>query len=68
MKVGDLVKFSGGPVFPAAESGYAATGVITEVGNSEFRDPRKRSYKVLWGDGKRTTEWCSYLEVLSEKR
>ena len=68
MKVGDLVRFNGGPVFTAATSGYAATGVIIEVGNCEFRDPHKRSYKVLWADGKETKEWFSYLEVLNESR
>jgi len=68
MKVGDLVRFNGGPVFAAARSGYAATGVIVEVGGSDFRDPHKRSYAVLWADGKKTNEWFSYLEVLNESR
>ena len=69
MKVGDLVRFNGGPVFTAARSGYAATGVIVEVGSGAlFPDPHKRSYTVRWADGKKTNEWFSYLEVLSEER
>ena len=68
MKVGDLVRFNGGPVFKNARTRYAASGVIVEVETSEFCDPHKWSYKVLWADGKRTTEWFSYLEVLNESR
>jgi len=68
MKIGDLVRFNGGPVFENVRTGYAATGVIVEVGASEFRDPHKRSYKVLWADGKETNEWFSYLELLNESR
>ena len=65
MKVGDLVRFTGGPVFSAAEKGYAASGVITRVRPTESTGRLSAaSYTVLWADGKTTNEWFSYLEVL----
>ena len=66
MKKGDLVRFTGGPVFSAAEKGYAASGVITRGHtHGEHGEGRKAaSYTVLWADGKTTNEWFSYLEVL----
>tara|TARA_B100000029_G_C17176446_1_gene815270 strand:- start:140 stop:340 length:201 start_codon:yes stop_codon:yes gene_type:complete len=65
MKKGDLVRFTGGPVFSAAEKGYAASGVITRVTPTESTGRAKAaSYTVLWADGKTTNEWFSYLEVL----
>ncbi len=69
MKVGDLVRFDGGPVFHAAASRYAASGVITRVIPTESMGTRsKASYTVLWADGKTTNEWFSYLEALNEDR
>ncbi len=69
MKVGDLVRFDGGPVFHAAASRYAASGVITRVTPTErFGCPSTASYTVLWADGKTTNEWFSYLEALNEDR
>ena len=66
MKVGDLVRFNGGPVFNAAEKGYAASGVITRVMPTESTGrPSAASYTVLWADGKTTNEWFSYLELLT---
>jgi len=66
MKVGDLVRFNGGPVFNAAEKGYAASGVITRVIPTGITVTRPTaSYTVLWADGKTTNEWFSYLEVLT---
>ena len=65
MKKGDLVRFTGGPVFSAAEKGYAASGVITRVTPTESTGRAKAaSYTVLWADGRTTNEWFSYLEVL----
>ncbi len=65
MKVGDLVRFTGGPVFHAAERGYAASGVITRVTPTESTGRLSAaSYTVLWADGKTTNEWFSYLEPL----
>ena len=65
MKKGDLVRFTGGPVFSAAEKGYAASGVITRVTPTESTGrATAASYTVLWADGKTTNEWFSYLEVL----
>ena len=65
MKKGDLVRFTGGPVFSAAEKGYAASGVITRVTPTESTGrSTAASYTVLWADGKTTNEWFSYLEVL----
>lgn len=70
MKVGDLVRFNGGPVFNAAERHYAASGVITGVTPTGARTAStgtrsKASYTVLWADGRITTEWFSYLEALT---
>ena len=66
MKVGDLVRFNGGPVFKAARKRYAASGVITRVAPTE-RTGRltAASYTVLWADGSTTNEWFSYLEALT---
>ena len=65
MKVGDLVRFTGGPVFSAAERRYAASGVITGVAPTESTGrATAASYTVLWADGKTTNEWFSYLELL----
>ena len=65
MKKGDLVRFTGGPVFSAAEKGYAASGVITRVTPTESTGRAKAaSYTVLWADGRTTNEWFSYLELL----
>ena len=69
MKVGDLVRFNGGPVFNAAERHYAASGVITGVTPEGARTAlsgtrSKASYTVLWADGRITTEWFNYLELL----
>ena len=69
MKVGDLVRFNGGPVFKNARTRYAASGVITRVIPTEkSKLPPKASYTVLWADGKTTNEWFSYLEVINEDR
>ena len=66
MKVGDLVRFTGGPVFSAAERRYAASGVITRVTPTESTGTlSKASYTVLWADGKTSNEWFSYLEALT---
>ena len=66
MKKGDLVRFTGGPVFSAAEKGYAASGVITGVTPTESTGrATAASYTVLWADGRITTEWFSYLEALT---
>ena len=66
MKVGDLVRFNGGPVFKNARTRYAASGVITKVIPTEKgRRLSTASYTVLWADGKTTNEWLSYLEVLT---
>ena len=66
MKKGDLVRFTGGPVFSAAEKGYAASGVIAGVRPTESTERLSAaSYTVLWADGKTTNEWFSYLEVLT---
>ena len=66
MKVGDLVRFNGGPVFNAAERHYAASGVITRVTPTESTErPTAASYTVLWADGKTSNEWFSYLEPLT---
>ena len=65
MKKGDLVRFTGGPVFSAAEKGYAASGVITRVTPTESTGRLSAaSYTVLWADGKTSNEWLSYLEPL----
>ena len=69
MKVGDLVRFNGGPVFWSAASRYAASGVITRVIPTESTGrPSAASYTVLWANGKTTNEWLSYLEVINEER
>ena len=66
MKVGDLVRFNGGPVFNAAERLYAASGVITGVTPTGSTGRLSRaSYTVLWADGRTTKEWFSYLEALT---
>ena len=66
MKVGDLVRFTGGPVFSAAERRYAASGVITGVTPTESTGrATAASYTVLWADGRTTNEWFSYLEALT---
>jgi|TARA_R100001463_G_scaffold34229_1_gene75302 hypothetical protein len=66
MKVGDLVRFNGGPVFKAARKRYAASGVITGVIGVEKQTTRPwPCYSVLWADGRTTNEWFSYLEVLN---
>ena len=65
MKVGDLVRFNGGPVFHAAERGYAASGVIIRVTPTESTGRRSAaSYTVLWAAGTTSNEWFSYLEPL----
>ena len=65
MKVGDLVRFTGGPVFSAAERDYAASGIVTDVtARKGLTGSTKACYVVLWADGKRTREWDSYLEAL----
>ena len=65
MKVGDLVRFNGGPVFHAAERGYAASGVIIRVTPTESTGRLSAaSYTGLWADGKTSNEWFSYLEPL----
>jgi hypothetical protein len=69
MKVGDLVRFNGGPVFKSVMTRYAPTGVIAKVIPAEKgKLSPKASYMVLWADGKTTNEWFSYLEVLNESR
>ena len=69
MKVGDLVRFNGGPVFKNARTRYAASGVITKVIPTESTVTRpKASCTVLWADGRTTNEWFSYLEVINEGR
>ena len=66
MKVGDLVKFSAPPVYKAAESRYAPSGVVTWVGTEkEPKGTPRACYSVLWADGRTTNEWFSYLEVLN---
>ena len=70
MKVGDLVRFNGGPVFNAAERHYAASGVITGVtpegARTALSGMRSRPFcTVLWADGRTTTEWFIYLEALT---
>ena len=66
MQIGDLVRFTGGPVFSAAERHYAASGVITRVTPTESTGrATAASYTVLWADGKTTNEWFSYLEPLT---
>jgi len=69
MKVGDLVRFNGGPMFRNSPTRYAASGVITKVIPTESTEMRSRPiYVVLWADAKTTNEWFSYLEVISEER
>ena len=66
MKVGDLVKFNSRTVFRGAEKRYAASGIVVGVGDSkDEKHPHRRDYRVLWADGKRTTEWFCYLEPLA---
>jgi hypothetical protein len=65
VKVGDLVRFTGGPVFSAAERRYAASGLIIGVTPADASGGAPAaSYTVLWADGKTTNEWFSYLEAL----
>ena len=69
MQVGDLVRFTAPSVFNAAVGRYAASGVITGVTPEGARTAlsgtrSKASYTVLWADGRITTEWFNYLELL----
>ena len=59
--VGDLVSFSAGRawIFNTAERRYSNPGIILlDRGSSG----RRSSYKIMWKDGKITSEWDSYIK------
>ena len=58
-KVGDLVVFSAPNVFKQSESRYKSPGIIIEVNE---RATQKTAYKIVWADGKTTTEWEAYIK------
>ena len=68
MKVGDLVTWHSN-FFASAESGYASPGILLEdLGPSLFPHTPTRRYRILWADGKQTTEHSGYLKVISAAR
>ncbi len=69
MKKGDLVRFTAPSVFNAAVWRYAASGVITGVtpegARTALSGMRSKAFcAVLWADGRTTTEYFNYLELL----
>ena len=68
MKVGDLVTWHSN-FFDSAQSNYANPGLLVEdLGPTLFPHTPTRRFRILWADGRQTTEHSGYLTVISESR
>ena len=68
MKVGDLVTWHSN-FFNSDQSDYNFPGILLEdLGPSLFPHTPTRRFRILWADGRQTTEHSGYLKVISEAR
>ena len=67
MKVGDLVTWYSS-FFTSAQSGYANPGLLMEDLGPSLSFGNTRRFRILWADGRQTTEHGGYLKVISASR
>ena len=67
MKVGDLVTWHSN-FFNSDQSNYNFPGILLEDLGPSLSFGNTRRFRILWSDGRQTTEHGGYLKVISASR
>ena len=67
MNVGDLVTWHSS-FFTSANASYANPGLLMQDLGPSLSFGESRRFRILWADGRQTTEHSGYLKVISAAR